>query len=197
MAPFAVAGNPHGTLLLLGDGDVLSLLHGGNVAPDDGVGKIRHHIVGNAALEIQQIALHGLAYKLTAEAALLSVPHRERPVRRKAEHGHGIMFQIVVHILHTGFFSTSQKDPERVGKGLAGFLSQFLEELRQIQCHNGRTLVICHAPSQNVPFPLGQSKGIAAPAVSSGDYIQVGNGGNLFLTFAGDICIDQIAIAVL
>ena len=196
MTALAVSGNAYNAVFFLSQRDSIAFFQSGDVTANQGIGKIRHHIVGNAALEIHQIAAERCADEGAAKAAFFAVPHRELCVRGEAECRHGVVLQVVVHIFHPGFLRTAQKNPEGVGEGFSGFLAVLLEEFCQVQGNDCGAFVICHTTAQDKAFPPRQLEGVTVPAVSRRHHIQVGNGSNLLFALSANVGIDQVAAAI-
>lgn len=110
------------------------------------ISTVRHHIVGHAALKVDEAAVQRCAHQPAAVAALFPVVHRELGVRREAECGLGIVFQVVIHVFHAGLLVGAQQDAQRIGQ--RGAL--LLEEFGSIQRQYSGAFVVGHAASHDI-----------------------------------------------
>ena len=159
----------------------------GDVSLHQCTGAVGDCIVGNAALELLDLAVADRADQLCTEMALLAVAHRELRIRSEAEHRGRVVLEVVFHIVHVGLFVVANHCADGIPQGNA----LLLEELQGVQGSHHGALVIGHTTADHPAVPDLHLEGVLAPAVAHGHHIHMADGCQILL----GVCTGQLGIA--
>ena len=139
-----------------------------------GLRQIRDHIGGHAAPDLLH-PLHGQpGDHLSVENALLPVAQGEVGVGAEAEQRRLIVGQIIVQVAHVVFLIDAQQRPDGIPQGDPLILQVF----QRVQAQDAGSLVVQHAPADDVALPAPQGEGVLRPA-HTGHHVQMGDGGQI------------------
>ena len=186
MAGLAPAAHPHAVPFRF-QRDVGSVLQLADIGLDQSAGAVRHSVVGYTALKLCNDAVAHRADDLAAKVAFFAVAHRELGIRGKAEHRGGVVFQIVLHIVHVGLLVVAHDGTD----GVAQLVTLLLEELQRVQSNDHRAFIIRDAASQQPAVLNAHLKGICRPAVAHGHNVHMADGSQIFFR----VCTGQFGIA--
>ena len=192
VAGLAPAAHPHAVPFRF-QRDVGGVLQLADIGLDQCAGAIRHRVVGNTALKLCNDTVAHRADDLAAEVALFAVAHRELGIRGKAEHRSGVVFQIVLHIVHVGLLVVAHNGTD----GVAQLVALLLEELQRVQSNDHRALIVRDAAAQQPAVLNAHLKGVCRPAVAHGHNVHMADGGQIFFRVrTGQLGIADVVFAV-